>query len=267
MPNTSRKKRVPKPPPRNLPLLSDNTNDWKKLPPLCNGEQTGFQCKHYWVIVTATNAVRAFDEKEKMRHTIKRERLCRVNKPDTDNFGEAGIAQALVCSLYQKSRFPYAKDFEEASSKRNDEDMQDVEVAPPNPEQIVTVQIEKLKSDAKERIINGHLATSVFPAPKDWDAEPDAPPNGYVHLRIPSDRMACGMLLEREMPCRPGERPEIVSRQRMEMNLPQTGPGEANDLLAVLTCPGCVQFVQDDRERAEVLRGALIPNNTPPEEA
>lgn len=76
-------------------------------PKLCNGQATGFQCKHYWGQGMAIDVPNAHH----LRYGRKN-RLCLVMASEHWDLGEEGREMLHYCTLYEPSTRKYDPDFE-----------------------------------------------------------------------------------------------------------------------------------------------------------
>ncbi len=66
--------------------------------PLCNGEATGCQCKHYWAITKKVDVPNS-DQLRKGENI----RYCLVDTSDATFLGNNGADMAVYCNRYEKS--------------------------------------------------------------------------------------------------------------------------------------------------------------------
>lgn len=80
-----------------------------KQPSLCNGEATGFACKHYWTVIMRVDV----QNPDHLR-TGEKVRRCLVIAPEIIELGDGTRELAVHCSRYeQDTSRPYDPAFEE----------------------------------------------------------------------------------------------------------------------------------------------------------
>ena len=80
-----------------------------KQPAVCNGEATGFACKHYWTVVMRVDV----QNPDHLR-TGEKVRRCLVIAPEIVELGDGTKELAVHCSRYVKdNNRPYDASFEE----------------------------------------------------------------------------------------------------------------------------------------------------------
>ena len=80
-----------------------------KQPAMCNGEATGFACKHYWTVVMRVDV----QNPDHLR-TGEKVRRCLVIAPEIVELGDGTKELAVHCSRYVKdNNRPYDESFEE----------------------------------------------------------------------------------------------------------------------------------------------------------
>jgi hypothetical protein len=80
-----------------------------KQPSFCNGEATGFACKHYWTVIMRVDV----QNPDHLR-TGEKVRRCLVIAPEIIELGDGTRELAVHCSRYeQDTNRPYDPDFEE----------------------------------------------------------------------------------------------------------------------------------------------------------
>jgi len=80
-----------------------------KQPAVCNGEATGFACKHYWTVIMRVDA----QNPDHLR-TGEKVRRCLVIAPEIVELGDGTKELAVHCSRYVKDASrPYDPGFEE----------------------------------------------------------------------------------------------------------------------------------------------------------
>ena len=80
-----------------------------KQPAVCNGEATGFACKHYWTVIMRVDV----QNPDHLR-TGEKVRRCLVIAPEIVELGDGTKELAVHCSRYAKdANRPYDASFEE----------------------------------------------------------------------------------------------------------------------------------------------------------
>ena len=74
---------------------------------LCNGESTGFQCKHYWAFRTLLDV----DNPDHLRKG-ENARRCLVQLGEFFEMGDGGSEMAVYCNRFEPSERPHDPEFE-----------------------------------------------------------------------------------------------------------------------------------------------------------
>jgi hypothetical protein len=192
------------------------------------------QCVHYWTIVRPEPDVRGPEGGIHDVTLVRRERHCTAHG-EPDDLGDGGTRMPMYCNRYKEGPTPYDAAFEEAEP---DPSPHMGPATAQSTDAVISAQVQSLIAEARMRPADQE--PSVYPAPKDWDADASAPISGWLHLMWLGARTACGMRV-------------VPGSKRVQVAIPDamdTGPITlkltAEDRNR-FTCPGC-HAQQDIRE-------------------
>jgi hypothetical protein len=154
-----------------LPVLpgeaAPRVDAFKSLPPLCNGAQTGLQCRHYWAMVHGVVGLRGAPRPDGSPDSrVATRRVCTApgtSPEDDDGLGPVGAYQARACNRYEPHPGrPYWQQFEEMLDE--------------NGARVVYKPAQG--KDVNAEMILAGVVRQMRPAPSAGEAPRQAPPTG-----------------------------------------------------------------------------------------